>query len=386
VTTIVVGAGIVGACTAFELAQRGEPVILVDRAGVAAGTTGLGEGNVLAGDKREGPELDLTIAGLAVYDEIESLLGATAGIRRKGSLIVHPSERTWAGEPERLTRLLAAGVSAELLAPAEVRAVEPRLTGPLHGASRFADDLQCDPRSIARGLVERARRRGCELRTDTEVRAVAVAGGRAVGVRTAGGLIAGDAVVLAAGPWSGPLAAGAGLALPVEPRKGQLARLRLPEPDEQFLRHKIIDGDYLLSVASADAGRQLSTVAETTLDGHVIVGSSRQRAGFDPAVDAELANDMRRRAARLIPSLAEAPLEDVWVGFRPWLPDGRPAIGGSRRVPGLVVGTGHEGAGVAHGPITGRLLAELICGEAPTVDLAAFDPDRFGAPSCAGSG
>ncbi len=92
------------------------------------------------------------MAGLAVFAEIETLLGAGAAIRRKGSLIVHPDERTWAAEPERLARLRAAGVTAELLGPTEVRALEPRLTGPLHGASRFPGDLQCDPRAIARGL------------------------------------------------------------------------------------------------------------------------------------------------------------------------------------------------------------------------------------------
>ena len=152
--------------------------------------------------------------------------------------------------------------------------------------------------------------------------------------------LAADEVVLAAGPWSGPLAEGAGLRLPVAPRKGQLTRVRLPRPDEQFLRHKVIDGAYLRSLASPDAGRQISTVVETTADGGVIVGSSRERVGFDPAVDHALARAMRARAAHLIPALAQCPVDDVWVGFRPWLPGGGPAIGLSRRVPGRVVATG----------------------------------------------
>ena len=196
-------------------------------------------------------------------------------------------------------------------------------------------------------------------------------------MRVGGELLAADTVVLAAGPWSAPLAAGAGLRLPVQPRKGQLARVRLPRADERFLRHKIVDGDYLLSVASGDGDRQISTVVETTIDGAVIIGSSRERSGFDPAIDHELAASMRARAARLVPRLADCEIEDVWVGFRPWLPDHLPAIGASRTVPGLVVGAGHEGAGVALGPITGRLLAQVVCGEQPAVDLEPFDPDRF---------
>jgi glycine/D-amino acid oxidase-like deaminating enzyme len=376
-STIVVGAGIVGACAAFELAQRGHRVTLLDRAGVATGTTGLGEGNVLCGDKDAGPELELTIAGLAVYRELEERLGAEAGIRRKGSLIVHPDARTWAAEPARMARLAGAGVASRLVDPDELRGLEPALTGPIHGASHFPGDLQCDPRAIARALARRAQALGGEVRTDAPVDEIAVEGGRVAGVRVAGELLAADTVVLAAGPWSAPLADGAGLRLPVAPRKGQLARVRLPESDEQFLRHKLVDGDYLLSVASTAGHRQISTVVETTADGAVIVGSSRERSGFDPAVDLALATAMRDRAARLIPSLASCPIDDVWVGFRPWLPDHLPAIGASRAVPGLIVGTGHEGSGVALGPVTGRLLAEVICGELPAIDLAPFDPDRF---------
>jgi glycine/D-amino acid oxidase-like deaminating enzyme len=154
-------------------------------------------------------------------------------------------------------------------------------------------------------------------------------------------------------------------------------RLALPAPDEAFLKHKVVDGSYLLSVASAGAERQLSTVVETTSDGQVIVGSSRERCGFDATVDHALAAQLRERAARLVPGVAALEPDDAWVGFRPWLPDHRPAIGPSDAVRGLWVGTGHEGAGVALGPITGRLLAQGITGEASPMDLAPFRPDRF---------
>ncbi|MGO9821034.1 MAG: NAD(P)/FAD-dependent oxidoreductase [Solirubrobacteraceae bacterium] len=376
-STVVVGAGIVGVCTAFELTRLGEQVTVIDQGDVSMGSTGLGEGNVLCGDKDAGHELELTIAGRNLYDELEEHLGAVAKIRRKGSLIVHSDTETWALEPERVARLAAAGVNAELIGADELRELEPELTGTICGASRFVDDLQCDPRAITCELAARAQARGCQLRTATRADAIAVRDGRAAGVEIDGELIAADTVVLAAGAWSGPLADAAGLPLPVAPRKGQLARLRLARPDERFLRHKIVDGSYLLSVASSDSGRQISTVIETTADGSLVVGSSRERRGFDPLVDPELASAMQARAARLVPGLADLAIEDVWVGFRPWLPDRLPAIGASRQVPGLVVGTGHEGSGVALGPITGRLLAQLISGRPTDVDLSPFDPDRF---------
>jgi len=377
---VVVGAGIVGAACARELAVRGVRVVLVDRGEVSGGTTGLGEGNVLASDKDAGPELDLTVAGLRVYDELDARLGAEAQVRRKGALIVHPEAVTWAGEAERVARLRAAGVSGELLSAGEVREREPLLTGAIHGASFFPGDLQCAPRAIARALAREAAAAGAEVRTGCAVEAVAVDRARRVrGVRLAGGggALAAGAVVIAAGPWSRALAESTGLALPVEPRWGQLVRLAAPAGEARLIRHKVVDGSYLRSVVSAEAGLQVTTVLETTWEGDVLVGSSRARRGFDTAVDDAVSDAMLERAARVMPRLRSLPRAATWSGLRPWLPDHLPAIGPSARVPGLWVATGHEGAGVALGPVTGRVVAQAFCGEAPVVGLGPFDPDRF---------
>jgi D-hydroxyproline dehydrogenase subunit beta len=374
---LVVGAGIVGAAVARELAVRGVGVLLLDAGDVSSGTTGLGEGNVLCSDKDAGPELDLCVAGRALFDE----LGDEARIRRKGALVVHPDAATWEAEPARLDRLRAAGVDGRLVAADEVVELEPLLTGPVHGASFFPDDLQCDPRAIARALA----REVPDVRTGTRVAEIATtpqatssghatADGRVKGVvLESGERLACGAVVLAAGPWSAALAATAGLALPVEPRKGQLVRLAGPAD----VRHKVVDGSYLGSVVSDGAGLEITTVVETTWEGDVLVGSSRERRGFDTIVDDSVSEAMVARAARLFPSLAGRPRLAAWAGLRPWLPGHLPAIGTSAAVEGLWVATGHEGAGVALGPITGRLLAQAYCGEPLALDLEPFSPDRF---------
>lgn len=355
------GAGIVGCATAWELARRGVGVCLLDREPQpASATTGLGEGNVLCCDKQPGPELELARAGLALYDEIEELLGAEAGVRRKGALVVHGERASWEAEPARLSALRAAGVNCELRSAADVREAEPELRGDILGAAWFPDDLQCAPRSIARALAREAERLGATVRMGVEVEALSS--------------VVADQVVLAAGPWSAALAASAGLELPLEPRKGQLVRL---EQRPAFLACKVIDGSYMAAVAHPDEGLLVSPVIETTLDGHVLVGSSRERRGFDLSVDPAVSAALVERAGRLAPGLLELEADAAWAGLRPWLPDGLPAIGSSAASEGLWVATGHEGAGVAHGPVTGRLIAQAICGEPPSLDLAPFDPDRF---------
>jgi D-hydroxyproline dehydrogenase subunit beta len=366
----VVGAGIVGAATAFELQARGVDVALLDRGEVSSGTTGLGEGNVLCADVDAGPELDLTVAGLRVYDELEERLGARARIRRKGALIVHREAAGWEAEPARLQRLRAAGVAGRLVEIDELRAMEPELTGAVRGASIFPGDLQCDPRAIAQALADGVAR----VHTGVTVEAIEVADGRVSGLRTSAGPLACGSVVVTAGAWSRGLAESAGVPLPLEPRKGQLVRLRAAKPD--LVRHKVLEAAYLASVASADAALQVTTVVETTWEGDVLVGSSRERRGFDLAVDEAVSEAMLDRAARLFPGLRGLAVDAAWAGLRPWLPDHLPAIGPSA-VDGLWLATGHEGAGVALGPVTGRLVAQLYTGEPAVVDPAPFAADRF---------
>ena len=352
-------------------------VCLLDRsAELATGTTGLGEGNVLCSDKEPGPELDLAMAGLAAYDEIEDLLGPEAGIRRKGALVVHADEAGWQAEAPRVTRMKDAGVNCELVDGEQVRESEPELTGAIVGAAWFPNDLQCAPRAIARGLARLAQLQGAEVVTGLVADSIEVGGGRVRGVKPLGDAegVAADRVVIAAGAWSAPLAAGAGLQLPLEPRKGQLVRL---ERSPSFMRCKVIDGSYMAAVASPDEGLLVSSVIETTLDGHVLVGSSRERRGFDLTVDPGVSAALVERAARLAPRLRDLKVAGAWAGLRPWLPGGLPAIGPTSAAEGLWIATGHEGAGVAHGPVSGRLVAQGICGEPTDLDLGPFDPDRF---------
>jgi D-hydroxyproline dehydrogenase subunit beta len=369
----VVGAGIVGAATAWELHARGVDVALLDRGEVSGATTGLGEGNVLCCDKEVGPELELTLAGLDVYHELEAILGEQARIRRKGALVVHRSDETWANEPQRVERLRAAGVQGAVIDLDEVGAREPELTGELAGASFFPADLQCAPRAIARALAGTLPR----VHTGLEVQRVAIEGDRVTGLRTSDGLLACDAAVIAAGPWSRALAEAAGVALPLEPRKGQLVRLAASTREERFIRHKVVEAGYLGSVASVDAGLQVTTVLETTWEGDVLVGSSRERRGFDLSVDDAVSDAMLEQGFALMPGLRALRRDAAWAGLRPWLPDHLPAIGPSGAVVGLWLATGHEGSGVALGPVTGRLVAQLYAGEPPIVGPGPFSPDRF---------
>jgi glycine/D-amino acid oxidase-like deaminating enzyme len=332
---IVVGAGICGAAAAFFLRERGMEVLLIDRGAVAGGTTGVGEGNVLVCDKRPGAERELALVGRELWLELGERF-PDARVTRKGALLLdHPN-----GSP-----------APEL---------EPELAPGLR-VLREPDDLQVDPAGFTRALAAELDVREGAAASSIERGGVTLEGGER---------LACEHVVLATGPWAAELTG-----LPLEPRKGQLVALAAPPG---LIRHKLIEAAYMDAVADTDEGLAIAVVVEQTLDGEeVLVGSSRERVGFDPAVREDITHAMLERAARFVPRLRDLPVTRSWCGFRPWLPDGLPAIGPLGD--GIWTSTGHEGAGVCHGPISGRLLAQMICGERPALDPTPFDPRRFSA-------
>ena len=334
---IVVGAGICGAATAFELHSRGLDVLLLDRGAVSSGTTGLGEGNVLVSDKPPGVERDLATLGRALWEDLGARF-PQARVTRKGAL------------------LLGAGADVSALEPA----LAPGVLGELEPG-----DLQVDPRGLTCALAAHV-----DVREGVEVVAIeAVAHGAHEVVLAGGTRLCADHVVVCTGPWAADLTG-----LPVEPRKGQLVALAAPPG---LIRHKLVDASYLDAVAGPTGDLALASVIEQTLDGdEVLVGSSRERVGFDATVRPEVTAALIERAARWVPAVASLPVTRSWCGFRAWLPDGLPAIG--QLASGVWTTTGHEGAGVGLGPISGRLLAQLICDERPLTDPAPFDPRRYG--------
>jgi glycine/D-amino acid oxidase-like deaminating enzyme len=338
---IVVGAGICGAAAAHFLAERGRDVLVLDRAGIAQASSGRGEGNVLLCDKLPGPERELTVHGRALWESLGARLPG-GRVTRTGALL--------------LTR--DGGALTGALSRERTAALEPALA-PGVVAVHEPGDLMVDAPGMARALLD-----GISVRTGTPVAAIA-----AGSVTLADGerLSARD-IVVCTGPWAAALTG-----LPVAPRKGQLVALAAPAG---LVRHKLIEAAYLGAVAAPDAALQVATVIEQTLDGdEILVGSSRQRVGFDETVDDAVTQAMLGRAACWVPALAELSVTRAWAGLRPWLPDRLPAIG--PLADGLWTSTGHEGSGVCLGPVSGLLLAQLVCGEPPIVDPGPFDPRRF---------
>ncbi|MFF7468306.1 FAD-dependent oxidoreductase [Streptomyces sp. NPDC008092] len=373
---VVIGAGMAGAACALYASRAGLDVIVVDRGPVAGGTTGAGEGNLLVSDKEPGPELELALLSGRLWSALAGELGDRIEYEPKGGVVV-------AAEPEGLAALerfaagqRAAGVAAENVGADQLHELEPYLAPGLAGGVHYPQDAQVMPTLAAAHLLRTSGARLSTGRTVTEV--LRGADGAVRGVRTDRGDIHAPAVVNAAGTWGGEVAALAGVHLPVLPRRGFVL---VTEPLPRRVRHKVYAADYVADVASDSAALQTSPVVEGTAAGPVLIGASRERVGFDRSFSLPAVRALAAGAIRLFPFLSGVRAMRTYLGFRPYLPDHLPAIGPDPRAPGLFHACGHEGAGIGLATGTGQLIAQVLSGKTPELDLAPFRPERFGEES-----
>ena len=371
---IVIGAGIIGAATAFFATRAGLTVTIIERDLPASGTSSRCEGNILVSDKELGPELELTRLSLDLWHGELAEFGALWELERKGGIIVASKESSLASLDRFSTSQRNFGIQSNRLDPAQLRDLEPNITDRALGAALYPEDSQVQPILAASHLLRLAREAGAVLRVRTRVTAMLRDGERVIGGRTPRGDVHADAIVNATGTWAGDLGRLAGVDVPVLPRRGYvLVTERLPT----MVHHKVYAAEYVDNVGSSDAGLQASPVVEGTPAGTILIGSSRERVGFESAVSTDALRTIARNAVSLFPFLARTRILRHYHGFRPYCPDHLPVIGPDPRAPGLWHAAGHEGAGIGLAAGTGKVLAQALSGQHTSVSLTPFRPERF---------
>ena len=382
---VVVGAGIVGASAAYHLARRGVTVVVID--GVEAGpATAAGAGIICPWTSAvNDPAYRLAADGARYYPQLISLLAedgeAGTGYQRVGALCL-------TGEPARTgTGARAGGAAADrmslreiearvrsqlpdypeigeisVLPPGGPRELFPPLAGEL-SAVWIGGAARIDGRAIRGSLLRAAARHGARRVAGTAV--LTERRGRVTGVIevTSSEVIEADAVVVAAGAWTAQVCAGlsqaAARTLAIGPQRGQIVHLDVPGADTGPWPVVLPPrGPYLLAFPPS----------------RVVLGATREDAGFDDRVTAGGLGGLLAAAAVLAPGLADATVVETRVGFRPVTPDGLPLLGAL--TDGLVIAAGNGPEGLTAGPWTGRAAAGLALGERPAADLTAFDPAR----------
>jgi D-hydroxyproline dehydrogenase subunit beta len=181
-------------------------------------------------------------------------------------------------------------------------------------------------------------------------------------------------VVNATGTWAGEVGTLADAAVPILPRRGFVL---VTEPLPPTVHRKVYAADYVATTQSSDEGLQTSTVIEGTRSGTILIGSTRERVGFDRTVSLRALSTIAAGALTLFPTLRDVRILRSYLGFRPYCPDHLPVIGPDPRAPGLWQASGHEGAGIGLSVGTAKLISQAMAGARCDLDLSSFRPDRF---------
>lgn len=366
----IIGGGVIGCAIGLRLAQAKARVTILEKAipGAEASSAAAGILGAQAEASGDGPFFRLCLESRARYaafaEELESLSGLSVGYRPCGLIDVAFDEAEAKALAEAVRGSQALGLRAQLLDLAQARALEPALTPDAVAAAHFPDDAQIDNRLLVRALSVAAARAGVTFRTGL-VRGVAREGDRAIGVDLDGEILRADAVVVAAGAWTG-LVGGIGLdPACVRPARGQMLMLQTRAP--VISRILFAKKRYLVPRA----------------DGRVIVGSTMELIGYDKQVTAEGLSGLLRFALELCPSLRTASVLETWAGLRPFTEDHLPILGpGPLR--SLFLASGHYRNGILLTPITADLMADCVLGRKPAFDLFPYRWERLARTTSAG--
>jgi len=363
----VIGAGVVGASVAFHLAERGAKTLVLDRAGPASGSTAR-SGALIRAHYPTSLEADLAWESLTEYFEPwDERVGGGCGFTRTGFAYL-VGEQNAGALRFNVALQRRVGVETKLIGPDELRDIEPALRA--EGVALAAYEPRggyADPAATAVGFLRAAQALGgrFERRRAT---ALLVRGDRVRGVQTDEGPVEAEAVVLAAGAWSVPLAGGAGIQLPIRPAR---VRVALFERPYELPTH--------LTIIDTVEGFYARPAAERA----TLVGSRDSLEWLEspdaptPGPEGAFAVEALRKLARRLPALADAPYRSGRSGILDMTPDGRPILGPAGPE-GLYLAAGWSGTGFKKAPAVGAELARWVSEGSPRrPELKSYDLARF---------
>lgn len=411
---LVVGGGVIGLCTAYYARQEGYDVTVLERGQADHDSCSLGNagmivpshfvplaapgmiayglramwnpespfairprfdgdlarwGRLFAGAANAGhvarsaPLLrDLNLAGRRCYEDLAARFGDVFGLTKRGLLMLCKTERALHEEAQAAQKACGLGLPATVLTPQETAELDPGVRMDIAGAVHFPQDCHLTPQAFTARLTEALAADGVELRWGTDVTGWRATDGRIEAAQTTQGDMTADEYVLAGGSWSPQTVRGLGLRLPIQAGKGY--SITLPQPRQQPRLCSIFTEARVAVTPMGSALRFAGTMEITGLD----LSVNRRRVGGILKAIPQYFPDFRPEDFRDLP---------VWSGLRPCSPDGLPYVGRFGRYANLSAATGHAMMGMSLGPITGRLMADILAGRPTDIDIAALRPDRY---------
>lgn len=362
---IVVGAGIVGSACAWELTKCGLRVAICERDIIGGGATAAGMGHLAVMDDSE-EQFALTRYSQLLWRKLAEELPADAEFLPCGALWIAADAEEMDEVRRKHEFYTAGGVRTEVLDGRQIAEAEPSLRAGLAGGLLVPGDSVCYPPTVARHLVCQAVERGAVLFQPAHVSEITAAGVR----RASGDVLSSKLIVIATGAQAAKL-------IPYLPLRSRKGHLLITDRYPNLVHHQLIELGYLKS-AHAVQSDSVAFNVQPRATGQLLIGSSRQFASEDGAVEQTMIAQMLQRAAEYIPMLPKLSAIRAWTGHRAATPDKLPLIGPDPNHPNVYLATGHEGLGISTSLATARLLADHIVHRESDIPIQPYLPDRSG--------
>ncbi len=364
---VIIGGGVMGASTAYHLAKRGvrNVVLLEKEEFFGQGSTGRCAGGIRH-QFSTSINIELSIKSLAMLQNFQQETGQAIDIKLCGYLFLLSTPAQMQQFERNVALQNSHGIKSELLTVEQIATRVPLLNlDGIIGGSYYGGDGIADPSGVVNGYIAAARENGAHAFNGVEVTGIDVQAGAVTAVHTNNGTIQTNTVVNAAGPWSAPIAAMAGIDLPVHPERQQIL-VTTPMPTIPSDFPFIIDFAQRLYFHREGAG---------LLTGMSVVG---EPPTFEQNVKPDWTMQHMDKAMERLPIMETAGRLTEWAGLYEVTPDAHPIIGPIAAVHGFYAVTGFSGHGFMHGPIAGLLISEQILdGAAHTLDITSLRAERF---------
>lgn len=305
---------------------------------------------------------DLQRLSMTLFEELAGAEDIDPGLCCNGIVDAYLDGREFQSGIREARLLRSYGLANRVLDREAFRGLFPDLKTRIVGGIYYFKDAHLVPERFVRGLARHVERNGAVIQRHTEVIGIRRAGRRIVSVQTTRGEVSVEEVVLAGGAWSPGIARDLGLKLLVQPAKGYSVSYGRPPgfPDIPLI---LVE----------------AKVAVTPMDGVLRLAGTLELAGWDDTIDRRRVKAILKSVPAYLPEVDPNRLDlvEIWRGLRPCTPDGLPYIGRPAGLDNFVVAAGHAMKGISLAPVTGKLVTQVIGGEAPAVDLSALGIERF---------
>ncbi|MCH8290799.1 FAD-dependent oxidoreductase [Candidatus Poribacteria bacterium] len=411
---LIIGGGVIGICSAYYLIKRGRKVVVVDKGEICSGSSYGNAGLVVPSHSvplaapgvlskglkwmfdSESPfyikprfdlELfkwlwkfrsacnerhvqkampfirDLSFASLQLYEEFAAQNDLEFGFEKQGMLMVFKTEKGLKDGVEEAYLMQEIGLEVKILNPAEIQELEPNIRINAIGGVFYPQDAHLIPARFVRELARHIETEGADIHTNTEVLGFETSNRKLTTVKTTRGDFVADEVVLASGSWSPGIAKDLQIKLPIQPAKGYSVTVERPEKCP------------VRPLVLADAKVAVTPMGET-----LRFAGTLEMAGLDLSINKRRVNAILKAVPQYLPDIRpeNQQLIEIWRGLRPCTPDGLPFLGRLSTYDNLTIAAGHAMIGLSLGPITGKLVSQVVGHEKPEIDLTMLKVERFG--------